>query len=176
MKKLFLLILLLINGFVQAQTNTSNILINHDNNPIDFTKINEATIKEAVTLVIKSSDEKIKKIVAVKNQSVFNILVACDNLQYEISDLSMKLGLISSTFSNDAIRNTTYEESEKLSVYSSGLSLNEPLYKALKRFSTNKTIKLSSSQRKFITEGVLSYEKNGMKLSLADRKPLEQNQ
>lgn len=174
MKKLFLLILLLINGFVQAQTNTSNILINHDNNPIDFTKINEATIKEAVTLVIKSSDEKIKKIVAVKNQSVFNILVACDNLQYEISDLSMKLGLISSTFSNDAIRNTTYEESEKLSVYSSGLSLNEPLYKALKRFSTNKTIKLSSSQRKFITEGVLSYEKNGMKLSLADRKPLEQ--
>lgn len=174
MKKLFLLILLLINGFVQAQTNTSNILINHDNNPIDFTKVNEATIKEAVTLVIKSSDEKIKKIVAVKNQSVFNILVACDNLQYEISDLSMKLGLISSTFSNDAIRNTTYEESEKLSVYSSGLSLNEPLYKALKRFSTNKTIKLSSSQRKFITEGVLSYEKNGMKLSLADRKPLEQ--
>ncbi len=174
MKKLFLLPLLLLSGFIQAQNNISNILLIHDNKPIDFTKVNEATIKEAVALVIKSSDEKIKKIVAVKKQSVSNILVACDNLQYELGDLSMKLGLISSTFSNDAIRNTTYEEIEKLSVYSSGLSLNEPLYKALKRFSTNKSIKLSSSQKKFITEGVVSFEKNGMKLSPLDRKPLEE--
>ena len=116
MKKLFLLSLF-VSGFVQAQNNNSNILLRNDNKPIDFTQVNEATIKEAVALVIKSSDEKIKQIVAVKNQSVSNILVACDNLQYEIGDLSMKLGLISSTFSNDAIRNTAYQESEKLSVY-----------------------------------------------------------
>ena len=62
MRKLFILALLTIGGLVQAQNNTTNILLRHDNKPIDFTKINEATLKDAVDVVIKSSDEKIKNL------------------------------------------------------------------------------------------------------------------
>ncbi len=174
MKKIFILALLMIGGIIQAQDLDSNILLKHDNKPIDFTKVTAATLKDAVAMVIKSSDEKIKKMVAVKTQTLSNTLVAYDNLQYEIADLSMKIGLISSTYSNDEIRNTAYAESEKLSVYASNLSLNEPLYKVLKKLSTNKGIVLSNKQKKFLSESVISFEKNGMKLSLADRKPLEE--
>lgn len=163
-----------ISGFVQAQNGTTNILLRHDNKPIDFTKINDATIKDAVAVVIKSSDEKIKNIIAVKNQTVANTLVAYDDLQYELSDLSMKIGLIQSTYSNDKIREAAYSESEKISVYGSNIGLNEPLYKALKKFSTQKGLVLTVKQKKFLSEVLLSFEKNGMKLTAVERKPLEE--
>ncbi|TRX39506.1 Zn-dependent oligopeptidase [Flavobacterium restrictum] len=169
MKKIIISSLLFLTqvGFAQ------NILLQHDNKAINFTKVTPATLQESVTLVIKSSDEKIKKITTVKTQTIANTLVAFDDLQYEITDLSMKLGLISSTYSDDAIRNMAYSESEKLSVYSSNLSLNEPLYKALKKFETSQKSKLSGAQKKFLSEAVISFEKNGMKLNSAQRKPLE---
>ncbi len=146
----------------------------HDNKPIDFTKVNPATIQDAVAIVIKSSDEKIKKIVSSNPQTTSNVLVTLDDLQYELSDLSMKIGLIQSTFSDEKMRSTAYEQGEKLSVYASGISLNEPLYKALKKFSLAKNVVLNAQQKKFLRENVISFEKNGMKLSVADRKPLEE--
>ena len=173
MKKIFILALTIIGGLVHAQNKTSNILLRHDNKPIDFTKVNDATIKEAVAMVIKSSDEKIKKIVAAKPQTISNILVAFDDLQYELADLSMKIGLIQSTYSDETIRKAAYDESEKLSIYGSKIVLNEALYKALKKFSAAKNIAYTAQQKKFLTENVISFEKNGMKLSVADRKPLE---
>ena len=174
MKKLFILTLFAIGGFAQAQNNASNILLRHDNKPIDFTKVYATTIQEAVATVIKSSDEKIKKIVAVKNETLSNTLVAFDDLQYEINDLSMKIGLIQSTYSDETIRNSAYEEGEKLSVYGSTLNLNEPLYKAIKRFSLSKEIVFTDKQKKFLTDVIISFEKSGMKLSATDRKPLEE--
>ena len=174
MKKLFILSLLAISGLVQAQNKTVNILLRHDNKPIDFTKVNDATIKEAVAVVIKSSDEKIKNIVAAKTQTITNTLLAFDNLQYELADLSMKIGLIQSTYSDNKIREAAYSESEKISVYSSNIGLNEPLYKALKKFSNQKGLVLTLKQKKYLSEVILSFEKNGMKLSAADRKPLEE--
>ncbi|HEY6141973.1 MAG TPA: M3 family metallopeptidase [Flavobacterium sp.] len=173
MKKLLILVLLLLTTMVQAQKNTINILLHQDNKPIDFSKVNDQAISDAVAIVIKSSDEKTKKIVAVKKQTVANTLLAYDDLQYELANLSMKIDLISSTFSNEVTRNTAYAEIEKLSVYTSNLRLNEPLYKALKKFSTTK-IALTDNQKKFLSEVILSFEKNGMKLSAADRKPLEE--
>lgn len=164
----------MLGGFAQAQKKPTNILLRHDNKSIDFTKVNEETIKEAVAIVIKSSDEKIKKIIAAKPQTISNILVAYDDLGYELSDLSMKIGLIQSTYSDEKIRKTAYDESEKLSIYSSKISLNEPLYKALKKFAGTKNIVFTAQQKKFLTENVISFEKNGMKLSVADRIPLEE--
>lgn len=174
MKKVFILSLFILFGLAQAQNNPTNILLRHDNKPIDFAKVNDATIKEAVAIVIKSSDEKIKKIVAAKPQTISNIIVAVDDLGYELTDLSMKIGLIQSTYSDETIRQTAYDESEKLSIYSSKIVLNEPLYKALKKFSETKNIVFTEQQKKFLTENVISFEKNGMKLSVADRKPLEE--
>jgi len=174
MKKLIIFTFLAISGFIQAQNTSSNILLRHDNKPIDFSKIDAATIQEAVAIVIKSSDEKINKIITANPQTIKNILVASDHLYYELTDLSMKIGLIQNTFSDEKIREKAYNESEKLSIYGSKISYNEPLYKALKKFSLNKNIVLTDSQKKYISEVIISFEKNGMKLSAADRKPLEE--
>lgn len=174
MKKHLIIALIAITGIIQAQNTSSNILLRHDNKPIDFTKVNPTTIQEAVAIVIKLSDEKIKKIIAANPQTIQNVLVATDDLFYEVADLSMKIGLIQSTFSDEKIREIAYSEGEKLSVYGSKIGFNESLYKTLKKFSLAKNIVLTDSQKKFINEGVISFEKNGMKLSESERKQLEE--
>ena len=140
MKKHLIIALIAITGIIQAQNTSSNILLRHDNKPIDFTKVNPTTIQEAVAIVIKLSDEKIKKIIAANPQTIQNVLVATDDLFYEVADLSMKIGLIQSTFSDEKIREIAYSEGEKLSVYGSKIGFNESLYKTLKKFSLVKNI------------------------------------
>jgi len=56
MKKLFILTFFAVAGIIQAQTTTTNILLKHDNKPIDFTKINAVTVQEAVALVLKQME------------------------------------------------------------------------------------------------------------------------
>lgn len=160
-------------NLIQAQKGEQNILIIHNNKPIDFEKINTTTIKDATETVIKLSDKKTAKIIAVKKQSILNTLTAFDNLLHELADLNSKMVLIANTYSNDSIRKVAYEESEKLSVYANKISLNEDLYNVLKKFSFTKTIQLNSQQQKFLSENIDSFERNGMKLNAKDRKPLE---
>ncbi|MES2239569.1 MAG: M3 family metallopeptidase [Bacteroidota bacterium] len=178
MKKFILLQFILIFnliGFnpIQAQKEDQNILIIHINKPIDFTKVNTTIIKDATATVIRLSDEKTAKIIAVKKQSILNTLTVFDNLLYELADLNSKMVLIANTYSNDSIRKVAYEESEKLSIYASNISLNEDLYNTLKKFSSTKNIQLNKQQEKFLSESIVSFEKNGMKLNVKDRKPLE---
>lgn len=154
--------------------NAQNILLQHSNTPIDFTKVNAATVTEAVDLLTKQCDEKTAAIVkASGTQTIANTLSAFDDLLYELNDLSSKLGLIANTFTDDNTRDAAFAASDKLSLYISNVYLNEPLYKAIKKFITEKAGMLSASQKKFLTDAAITFEKNGMKLKEAGRKELE---
>ncbi len=89
--------------------------------------------------------------------------------------MSIKIGLISSTFSNEGIRNTAYRRKRKtVGLWQQNLVWTEPLYQALKKVFDPKELVLTVNQKKFLSEGVAVLQKNGMKLSAADRKPLEE--
>lgn len=159
-----------------SEAIAQNILLTHSNNPIVFDKVDAPVISEAVTQLIKISDERIKKIVEVSKdkQTISNILLATDELYYNLSDLQQKLGLIAATYTDDTARDIANSENDKLSVYAINILLNEPLYKALKYFETSASAKnLNPSEKKFIHETILSFEKNGMKLNPEERKKLE---
>jgi Zn-dependent oligopeptidase len=161
---------MMIGYMVQGQ----NILLKHNSEPINFSNLNAANVHDAVVLVIKSSDEAIKKITAAAGrQTLDNTLFAYDALQYELADLGAKLGLINSTYADDSIRNAAFEEADKLQNYFNNLYLNEPLYKALKKFKTAKDGSLSAPQQKFLSDAMVAFEKNGMKLDVTGRKHLE---
>jgi len=153
---------------------SQNILLKHDSAPIEFSKLKAADVHDAVDMVIKSSDAAIREITAAAGrQTLNNTLDAYDALQYELADLGAKMGLISSTYADDSIRNAAFEEADKLQNYSNNLYLNEPLYKALKKFNTANGTTLSSTQQKFLSDAMVSFEKNGMKLDTAGRNQLE---
>jgi thimet oligopeptidase len=172
MKKLsgLFIMSIIVCGSIKAQ----NELLKHDNAPIDFTKVNAATVTESVDILTKLCDEKINAIVnASGKQTVANTLETLDELAYEMTDLSSKLGLISSTNTDDSTRNATFAAADKLSLYISNAFLNEPLYKAIKKFVTTKEATLSPSQKKFLTDALITFEKNGMKLNEEERSKLE---
>ncbi len=172
MKKLFGLVITSI--IVCSSAKAQNILLQHSNALIDFSKLDTSTITGSVDILTKLCDEKIDAIVnASGKQTVANTLAALDDLAYEIADLSSKLGLLSSTNTDESIRNAAFAAADKLSLYMSNVFLNEPLYKAIKKFVTVKTAALSPSQKKFLTDAVITFEKNGMKLNEEERSKLE---
>lgn len=159
-----------------AQLPASNPLLVHTNDRIKFNAVTAPTIRQAVSAVIKLSDARVKKIISVPSnaRTLSNTLMAFDELGYEIGDLSMKLGLIASTYTDDSSRNAANEQGEKISVYANNLFLNEGLYKALKLYSSSASVKsLKPNQQKFLREAILLFEKNGMKLNAAGRKELQ---
>jgi Zn-dependent oligopeptidase len=151
-----------------------NALLEHSGKSTDFTKVNAASVTESVELIIKESDARIGGILsAAGKQNIANTLTALDKLLYEINDLSSKLSLISNTFTDDATRDAAFAASDKLSLYTSNIYLNEGLYKAIKKFVAAKKNTLSSAQKKFLDDGLITFEKNGMKLDEQARKKLE---
>ena len=171
MKKLFSL---LAASILCSAATAQNTLLKHDNAPLDYSSINAAAVTEAVEQVAKICDGKIEAITsATGRQTIANTLAAFDNLVYELSDLSSKLGLISSTYADDATRDAAFAAADKLSLYISNIYLNEPLYKAIKKFMAAKGPSLKATQKKFLSDALVTFEKNGMKLAEAGRKELE---
>lgn len=179
--KIFRFVLLVIfvcaNVFCNAQTkNLTNPLLVHSNESIKFDSIKPSTIKEVVTAVIKLSDERAYKIKNNTNKakSLSMTLWAFDELSYDISELSMKLGLIAGTNTDDSTRETANDQSEKLSNYYSKLLLDEGLYKALKMYAESPFARiLKPNQLKYLKETILFFEKSGMKLDNQGRKELQ---
>jgi len=171
MKKLFLL--LIASSCMCCMLQAQNSLLQHDNNLIDFAKLDAATVNESVNILIKRSDEAIATIVAASaKQTVANTLNAYDAFQYELADLQAKMGLISSVYADDSIRGKAFEAADQLQNYINNVYLNEPLYKALKKFMTAKEKSLSASQHKFLADALVTFEKNGMKLNAAGKSQL----
>lgn len=171
MKKLFGL---LISSLIIYSADAQNLLLQHRNNSVDFRNVTAATVSSSVDLLTKMCNEKVDAITkASGKQTVANTLVAFDNLIYEMTDLSSKLGLIASTFTDDSTRNAAFAASDKLSLYISNVYLNSPLYKAIKKFVITKGVTLSPSKKKFLTDALITFEKNGMKLNDAERQALE---
>ena len=157
------------------QRSTANPLLVHSNNYIQFDKINPRVIREAVSKVIRLSDERVKKISAVPGDkhTVDNTLMALDELSYELLDLSIKLDLVASTYINDSTRNTANEGIQKISEYASNLYLNSGLYRSIKEFAIASGNRLSASQKKFLDETTVLFEKNGMKLNDENKEKLK---
>jgi thimet oligopeptidase len=166
--------LILFSAIYFTASAQKNQLLLRDNTPINYRNIDAASIRSALNEVKQSVDQKIAAIVAAsKNQTVQNTLMAYDEMQYQVADLSSRFGLITSTFSDDSTRNTCFALTNELQIFANNIYLNEPLYKAMKQFSTAPAgAKLSASEKKFLNDIIIAFEKNGMKLNAADKKKL----
>lgn len=167
-------LLILLASVLTLGVNAQNQLLIRDNTPIDYSKIDAATVQSALDEMKRSVDQKIDAIIkSSSSQTIDNTLMAYDRVQYELSDMSARIGLVSSVFSDDKTRDLAFSVANDLQVYSNGIYLNDNLYAAFKKFSTSETgKKLNINQKKFLNDVMISFEKNGMKLNADDRKEL----
>src|SRR5579862_1469494 len=158
-----------------SQNPSANPLLVHSNSPIAFDKVDARTIREAVAQIIDLSNKRVDKIVTgIKPGSGSGgILAAYDLMTYDLNDLSVKLGLISQTYTDDSSRNAANEGSQMLSDYQTSLILNVAFYQAFKKYADVSLPSLKPNQKKYVREQVRLFENNGMKLDSSGRKRLQ---
>jgi len=173
MKKAFLILIFISGAVLPHVSSGDNVLLMHNNKPLDYTKVDAAVIRNAANITISSCDEKIRRIAnPAGNITVANTLYAYDEIQYELSDLLSRLGLIAATFTDGSIRDTAFSTINTLQLYANNIYLNAPLYKVLSQFQTTIGAQLSPEEKKFIDDVIISFEKNGMKLDEKAQKEL----
>ena len=173
---LLLMLTLGINALSFSQSPfVKNPLLVHSNKPLAFDKVDKTTVREATKEVLAISDKRIKAIdvLSKKGASANEIILAFDELFYDLTDLSAKLGIVLNTYADDSARNVANDAVQQLGIYYSNLNLNEDLYNALSKINKQPDAKLLPTyKKKFLRETLLGFEQNGMKLPLTKRKEL----
>jgi thimet oligopeptidase len=159
---------------VFAQSSTNPLLI-QSNNPIAFNLVDAPVIRQAVSEIIQRSKIRVNKMIALvqPGSGPGNTLEVFDRMSADITDLQMKLQLISNTYTQDSIRLAAEEGNQEVQDYVTALNLNEPLYKTLKTYADLSSGTLKPNQQKFLAEQIQYFENNGMKLDSASRAGLQ---
>ena len=164
--------ILTLSSFSQT-ASIPNPLLEHSNQPIAFDKVNAGIVRKAVSGIIRLSDFRIRKIIIAASLGTAKTLESYDELQYDLNDLEIKLGLIAQTFPDDSTRDAADNGSQALSEYQTRLLLNEKLYKSLKSYEAASLEAMKPNQKKFIREQIQNFENNGMKLDSNGRLELQ---
>jgi thimet oligopeptidase len=157
----------------------NNPLLFLPNQVVDFQNIKTEHIREAVDFTIQKLDKKLQNIYHIDgNERNFqNTMIAYDELISQLTVMNSILFLLSSTVSDDELRNKSREAVEELEKYGNQLALDEQLYKALKQYSqTQEASQLIGFQHKLLKETIRSFEKNGFALPKEQRDELKEIQ
>jgi len=162
-------------GAVGQKAKNINPLLVHSNAPIAFDQVNAGVIEDAVTVMKKKSDLRVKKIVKGLHpgSGPGSTLAVYDFMIYDLNDLAQKMGFISQTYESATVRDAANAASQSLSAYATGLLLNKFLYKAFKKFANISLPNLKPNEQKFVKEQIRNFENNGMRLDDAGRKELQ---
>ena len=153
-----------------------NPFFTQDNQPIDFASITADHVSEAVVTIEKLTNEALAKIIAIKEEdrNFENTMQAYDGLFANYAAIASPIYLMAYTHPDSAIRNHAQEANTSLSQYGNEISLNEDLYQAIKSYSSHaEDDQLKGYQRKFLTETIIEFERNGFALSKANRDQLK---
>ena len=174
-KYMLLFVLFVTVQTVFSQAQSLNPLLVHSNNPIAFDKVDAKIVREAVAQIIDISNKRVNKIIAgIKpGAGQGSVLAAYDMMSYDLNDISVKLGLISSTYTDDSTRNSANDAIQTISDYQTSLILNVAFYKAFKKYADASLPSLKPNQQKYVREQIKIFENNGMKLDSAGRKDLQ---
>ncbi|GAB2960875.1 oligopeptidase A [Hymenobacter coalescens] len=147
------------------------------NQPIAFQKVTKADIKQATDLVISQTKTSLATIYQVPagKRTFANTLLAVDNLEDNLGRVSGPISILFNASPDSAVRNEAQRSLAVLSKYGNELALDEELYKAVKAYSQTKDAQaLTGARKKYLTETVEDYERNGFALTPEKRKELQQ--
>ena len=162
-----------------TQDNSKNPLIYSLNHNINFAKINEKNIEEAVAFVLREADLIVIEILVVpeNNYTFNNTLLRLDDLYNLVSRVWSPLELMASVHPNDIIRDKASESCLIFQKYLVELYANEELYNIVHQFSTTKEAgNLPINRKRFLESELKEFRNSGLGLSMKDREKLKQDQ
>jgi thimet oligopeptidase len=159
-----------------AQGTGSNPLLPGFNKQIDFASTSAPDIKEATEKSMAEAKASLQKIYAVadKQRSFKNTIQAFDDLYSKVAMADGIMSIFANAASDSAIRTAGQKGEETLDIFISDLGLDENLYKAFKAYATTQEAKnLTGWQKKFLTESIENFERNGFALDADKRAELK---
>lgn len=147
------------------------------NQAIDFQNITKENIEDITAQNIANLSEQLQNLYQIPVRTFDNTMLAYDALTNQLSVVTSVLFLLSSTLTDDDLRNKSRKAVEELEKFGNQLSLDENLYQAIKAYSqTAEAQTLTAYKHKLLTETVRSFEKNGFALPKEKREELQKIQ
>jgi thimet oligopeptidase len=176
-QSLCLFISFILVGFTSlSQPVKNNPLLPAFNQQIDFQSASAMDIKEATDKAMSEGKESLEKIYAIPEgkHNFNNTIQAFDDLYNKVSLVDGIMGIFSNASADSAIRTAGQEGEQVLDKFISDMGLDEKLYKAFKDYSFSTEAKqLKGWQKKFLTESLENFERNGFALSADKRLELQ---
>lgn len=175
---IWLLVVFTLAGYTGLpQTTKESSLLPAFNQQINFQSASATRIKEAADKAVEEAKAGLAKIYTVprSKRSFKNTLQAFDDLYSKVQMASGVVTIFSKASADSIIRTAAQEAEQTLHKFLSDLRLEENLYKAFKDFSATVEAKtLKGWKRKFLTETIEDFERNGFALDAGKRSELQQ--
>ena len=154
-----------------------NPLLFSFNQNTDFQNITKESVEQIASISIANMKDRLQELYQTPTRSFENTMLVYDALVSQLSRITSILFLLSSTVTNEEIRNKSREAVEELEKFGNQLSLDKELYKAIKVYSqTDEAQTLAGYRLKLLTETIRSFEKNGFALPKEKREELQKIQ
>jgi thimet oligopeptidase len=154
----------------------TNPLIPGFNQPIAFSKATKADVLQATTVAIANTKTALTAIynVPTTKRTFANTMLPLDALNDNFSSAYGPISILFNASPDSAVRNQAERSIALLSKYSNEVELDEKLYRAVKDYSkTKEAVALTGPHKKFLTETVDDYERNGFALTPEKRQELQ---
>jgi thimet oligopeptidase len=136
----------------------------------NFKEIDAKSIRYITDKIIRKSDAALALILGGDAQTFEMKMEKWDELTHRLSSISGIIFLLAHTSSKEEVYQQANQSIQILQRYGNGLSLNEQLYKSIKKYSQSDNARwLKGYKKKFIKETVREFERNGFALVQQDR-------
>ena len=183
MKKFFLVFALLsicaYAGNGEKNDLSSNPLFAEFNAVISYNSLSPEHVVSAVEFSLEEAKASLQDIYSIekKNRTFNNTVLALDNIYNEIYNIYGSVYLMANVNPVEDVRNKANDGIAVFSKFFNELSLDKNLYKSLKEyFETEEAEKISGYKKKFLTEAISDFERDGLGLPVEKRKKLEELQ
>jgi thimet oligopeptidase len=167
---------ILVSFTTLSQPVKNNPLLPAFNKEIDFHSASAIDIKEATDKAMSEGKLSLEKIYAIADgkHNFKNTIQAFDDLYNKVLLADGIMSIFSNASADSSIRTAGQEGEQALDKFISDMGLDENLYKAFKDYSFSHEAKqLKGWQKKFLTESLENFERNGFALSADKRLELQ---
>ncbi len=139
----------------------------------NFEEIDAKSIRYITNKIIRKSDAALAVILGGDTQTFEMKMEKWDELTHKLSSISGIIFLLAHTSADEQVYKQANQSIQVLQRYGNSLSLNEELYKAIKKYSQSDDARwLKGYKKKFIKETIREFERNGFALIQQERDTL----
>jgi len=147
-----------------------NPILTEMNKFVDFKAITAFSIKEATEKTIAEARKNLETIYSIENNTFQNTVEELDNIENDLNTVSSVIYLMAYTHVEEDVRKEAQNAINEFDKLGNEIILDEKLYEAFKKFATTQeAANLKDDKKKYFTETLKEFERNGLGLE-ADKK------